>query len=89
MKGFWSAALRPSLRERLGRVIRQCHPEVNGSLTDTTSLIRSGLVDSLGLLTIAVFIEREIGRAVDITSFDLVRRWDTIADILSFIEQLR
>lgn len=79
----------PVLRDELIDVILESRSDFIGTLTDTTSLISSGLLDSLGLLSMALFVEREVGRPLDITSFDLRREWDTIADVLRFIEQLR
>ena len=46
-------------------------------------------MDSLGLFTLALFIEKEIGRDVDITAFDLAKEWNTIDDILKFIVRER
>ncbi len=60
-----------------------------GKLTNTTSLIRSGVLDSLGLITVATFIEREVGRPLDLSTVDLESEWETINDILRFIENTR
>jgi len=58
-------------------------------LADDTSLIGSGLVDSLALFNLAAWVEREVGRPLDLTSFDLGTEWDTMASIVRFIERQR
>lgn len=79
----------PLLSDQLASVILESISGFTGELTDTTSLIRSGLLDSLGLINTALFIEREIGHPVDLSAVDLELEWDTIADIQRFIENLR
>ena len=56
-------------------------------MTDETSLLRSGLFDSTALFHLVEWIERRVGAPVDPTSFDLVSEWDTIPQILAFIER--
>lgn len=77
------------LRNRLIAFIRESDNELNCDLTDDTSLIKSGLFDSLALFNLAIWIEREIGAHVDLTTFDLSKEWDTMADILNFVERHR
>jgi acyl carrier protein len=80
---------RRRLSEKLIRAIAPADLDGIGELTETTSLIRSGLIDSQGLLNMALFVEREIGHPVDLTTIDLVSEWDTIADVIRFIEARR
>ena len=76
-------------RRKLLAILVESVPSLTtDQLTDATSLVRSGLVDSLGLLNIASFVEGEIGRQLDEVTFDPAREWDTIADILEFIRTL-
>ena len=75
------------LRDELVHVILQSIPELKPDLTDTTSLIQAGLVDSHGLVEIALFIEREIGRQLDFSRVNLEQEWDSIDSILQFIEK--
>jgi len=88
MGGPYSEEKRRSLRQRLVAVIESGDYERNGSLRDDTSLIKSGRLDSLGLYSVALFIEQEIGQKLDISSFDLASEWDTIREILDFIQRL-
>lgn len=76
-----------SLHDRLVTFIKELNLELNGELKDDTSLIKSGLFDSLALFNLAVWVEQEINLNLDLTAFDLVKEWDTIADVLNFIER--
>ena len=73
------------LSRQLFGIIEAATPARNGPLTDETSLIKSGQLDSLGLFNVAAFIEREVGRKLDLASFDLPSEWDTVAGMLRFI----
>lgn len=78
-----------SLSEQLIAFIEGLEVELDGELQHDTSLIKSGLLDSLALLQVAGWIEHEIGTEADLTAFDLANEWDTIPDILNFIEKNR
>ena len=80
---------RKRLRDKLVAVIDASEVKLDQELTDDTSLIRSGAIDSLALFNIAMFVEEEVPRHVDITAFDLTKEWDSINDILNFIGRLR
>lgn len=56
-----------------------------GPLRDETSLIASGLLDSLALLQIAEWISEQLGGALDLESVDVRTEWDSVADILAFL----
>lgn len=52
---------------------------------DDTSLIRSGILDSLALLDLILWLEQRLGRQIDPTTFELVDALDTVRDILGFL----
>ena len=54
-----------------------------------TSLVRSGILDSLALYRLILWIEEQIGKPVDPTRFDLAEEFDTIGDIVHFVEKNR
>jgi acyl carrier protein len=54
-----------------------------------TSLVRSGILDSLALYRLILWIEEQIGKPVDPTKFDLAEELDTIGDIVHFVEKNR
>ena len=60
---------------------------VEGGLDDGTSLIRSGLLDSLGILSLATWVDEELGgQLLDLESIDLANEWDSIPGILRSME---
>lgn len=89
MGRLFSQEERSDLRERLIAVI-QAGADRNGSLSESAdiSLIASGQLDSLGLYNVALFVEREVGRKLNLGSFDLAAEWDTVEGILDFIQKL-
>jgi acyl carrier protein len=78
-----------SLPAQLISFIKGLKVELNGELKEDTPLMTSGLFDSLALFELAQWIERNIGAPVDPATFDLLEDWNTIADIINFIEQRR
>ena len=82
-----------SVRDRLVTFVKEKMEESarewNGEFIDDTSLLKSGLFDSLNLLELASWVETEIDSRIDLRSIDLREEWDTIADILNFIEKHR
>jgi acyl carrier protein len=78
-----------SLRDKLLAVLEASDSFTDGELEDDSPLIKSGKLDSLALFNLALFVESQIGRKVDVTAFDLATEWNTINDILNFIAKLR
>lgn len=58
-------------------------------LPPDASLIKSGLLDSSNLLQLAVWIEGEVGVALTLAEIDIANDWDTVDDILRYIETRR
>ena len=52
-----------------------------------TSLVRSGILDSLVLYQLILWVEQRVGRPVDLTQFDLASELDTISSITRFVER--
>ena len=78
-----------SLRDRLVAFIKGQDLDPGFQFKEDTSLIQSGVLDSLALFNLALWIEQQIDPQVDLTAFDLAKQWDTMADILRFIERHR
>ncbi|HEX2483902.1 MAG TPA: phosphopantetheine-binding protein [Myxococcota bacterium] len=78
-------------REDLVRLVRELlaksEKALAGELRDDTSLIRSGLLDSLALLEVAEWVAEALGGALELQRIDLRAEWDTVADVLAFIER--
>ena len=79
----------PSLRGRLVRLLEEGNQDSDVELGDDISLIRSGLLDSLGLFRLALWIEKETGTKLDLESLDPAKEWDTIQEILNFVAEHR
>ena len=62
---------------------------MDGPLNADTPLIASGLFDSLALFNLMVWIEERVGAPIDPTAFDLSKEWDTVNDIVRFVERQR
>ena len=80
---------RHTLRAHLLALIADSVPDLEGDLTDETPLITSGCVESITLLSLALWVEEHIDSTVEITAFDLSAEWDTVTDILNFVERHR
>lgn len=80
-----SADLRPRLMRFLLDTGRVTEPNLDASLP----LITSGLIDSVTLFDLAMWIEEEVGRSVDLTRIALPGDWDTVNLIVTFIERER
>jgi len=78
-----------SLRARLIGLLEENNAEVCAAWRDDTSLIRSGLIDSMALFNLALWIEQETGSRLDLNTFDPSVEWNTIAGILDFIGRHR
>lgn len=78
-----------SLRDQLLELIRGWDLEIQGDLRDDTTLIASGMFDSQALFNLVLWVEEQIGCTIDPTSFDLIEEWNTIADVVRFVERRR
>ena len=78
-----------NLRDQLLERIRSWNLEIEGPLRDDTALITSGIFDSQALFNLMLWIEEQIGRPIDPASLDLVGEWNTIGDVVGFIERMR
>jgi acyl carrier protein len=62
---------------------------IEANVGSDSSLIRSGLLDSLALFQLSLWIENEVGAPIDPDEIDLAEQWDTPADIARFIAAKR
>lgn len=75
-----------SVRDRLDSFIRQSHWNYH-DLRPDESLIRSGVIDSLGLFNLVLWVEAEIGSHIDVTNVDVRNELDTLDKIVAFVEK--
>jgi acyl carrier protein len=78
-----------TLRDQLVDLIGTFDVTSDGALRDDTPLITSGRFDSLALFNLAAWVEEQCGGAIDPATFDVVREWNTIADVVAFVERRR
>jgi hypothetical protein len=78
---------RAKLREDLRTLIVNGTPGLDGHLSSRASLIASGLVESATLVDVALWVEKCVGRELDLAAFDLATEWDSIDAILDFVER--
>jgi acyl carrier protein len=74
-----------NLRTRALALLKATDVNLDGGLNEATPLISSGKLDSQSLFNLALFVEKEIGRPIDVSTFDLAKEWNTIDDIVNFI----
>ena len=77
------------LREELLSLIEESDIGLIENIENNTSLIKSGIFDSRALFNLAAWIQEKVGSEMDFTKFDLAAEWDTIDNILNFIEGRR
>lgn len=80
-----AADSRRSLRDKVIAILEASDVKLDAQLKEATPLINSGRLDSQSLFNLALFIENEIGRQIDVSAFDLAKEWNTIDDIVNFI----
>ncbi len=78
---------RDVLRRQLHGLLAECAPDLDHDLPDDCPLISSGIVESVALLNVALWVDERVGGGVDITAFDLTVEWDTVGLILDFVER--
>jgi len=54
---------------------------------DDTPLLSSGMLDSITLFNLVLWIEERIGHSIDPTKMDILREWDSVRRILDYIER--
>lgn len=70
-------------REDLLRTIAGWH--LPTPVTDDTSLVRSGLLDSLALFRLVLWVEEQTGQPLDPTRVNIREDLDNVASILRFV----
>jgi acyl carrier protein len=92
-KHFLAGESKVSLRDQLVTFITEkiesMERDMDFELNDKTSLIRSGLFDSLALLHLTAWIEEQSYKTIDLSKIDIMNEWDTIERILDFIQRQR
>jgi acyl carrier protein len=75
------------LREQLARFLMDTGRIPGAELAPDAPLITSGLIDSVTLFSLALWIEEAIGEPVDLTQVVLPAQWDSVEKIIAFIDE--
>jgi len=59
------------------------------NLDAQTPLFSSGLIDSLVLLQLSMWIEEKVGGPINPAEFNLADEWATVAGVADFVERMR
>ncbi len=78
-----------SLRDELLAFLADAEVDLPADAPEDTSLLSSGRIDSVNLFRLASWIEQAIGAPIDPTSFDLSTEWETIGDVVRFVDRAR
>lgn len=81
------AVLDPARRDELRAALAEWGVRLPQEGGDDVPLISSGVLDSLGLFRLSVWVEQKVGHPIDPTTVDLRNEWDTLASILHFIDR--
>jgi GNAT superfamily N-acetyltransferase/acyl carrier protein len=79
-------ARRLALRRELRALIRSWNPALSSDVDEHSSLIASGVIDSLSLFNLILWIEAKSGRTIDPAVVNVTRDWDSIAAILQYLD---
>jgi acyl carrier protein len=75
-----------TVREEVIAFLQRCGLEELGQITGDTALISSGLLDSLALFNLVVWVEERLGVPLDPSAVDLTTEWATVDALARFVE---
>ena len=78
---------RAKLLHDLRALIVRSTPDLTGPVGEDAPLISSGVLESTTLVDVALWVEDQIGREMDLSAFDLVTEWDSLSAIVDFVER--
>ncbi len=73
------------LRAELLAFLEGCDISLPEDFDDDTQLLSSGMLDSLALFNLVLWIEERTGGSIDPTQMDIVHSWDSVRRILRYI----
>lgn len=78
-----------ALATKLVMFLRASEPPLAAEVDEDTSLLRSGLLDSLSLFRLLEWVEDAAGTPVDATAIDILTEWDTPRSVAAFVAHQR
>jgi acyl carrier protein len=64
-------------------------PALAENVARDTPLLTSGRLDSMAVFQLLLWIEARVGHAIDVTAIDMPAQWNTVNDIMAFVEMER
>ena len=64
-------------------------PSLAENVARDTPLLSSGRLDSMAVFQLLMWIEARVGHAIDVTAIDMPAQWNTVNDIIAFVEKER
>jgi len=64
-------------------------PSLAENVARDTPLLTSGRLDSMAVFQLLLWIEARVGHAIDVTAIDMPAQWNTVNDIMAFVEKER
>ncbi len=75
----------PAVKERLIAFLGDLDLDLDVQLNGDTPLTASGVLDSLLLLQLAMWVEQEVGRQLNPAEFDLMEEWRSVDSVVGFV----
>jgi len=76
-----------ALHDDLMSTVASWNLALDEPLKRDTELISSGILDSLGLFQLLMWIEGKVGHPIDATTVDMLVVWNTVDAVVAYIEQ--
>ena len=64
-------------------------PALAQDVSRDTPLLTSGRLDSMAVFQLLLWIEARVGHTIDVTAIDMPAQWNTVNDIIAFMEKER
>ena len=64
-------------------------PALTQDVARDTPLLTTGRLDSMAVFQLLLWIETRIGHSLDVTTIDMPAQWNTVNDIIAFVEKER
>jgi acyl carrier protein len=77
------------LHDELITAFANWNANLAGVIRRDTPLLTSGRLDSVALFQLVLWIERQLGRPIDVTRIDMPAQWDSVEAIVAFVERER
>lgn len=75
------------LKDELTAAIEGWTSTPRSEIASDTPLLTSGLIDSVGLVHLLLWVEHQLGSSVDATAIDIASEWDTVDRVVAFVAE--